>query len=399
MREIVLMATKRIGSFLLHGLIFLLGAMNRVMPFEESNTKRTLLVVRTDALGDSILFIPVLAELRNNYSNWWIVLVVQEWQLPVMRSCPYADEVIGIDIRKYRSSLLYALQIVRKISRLKSDTCINGAYSRGLVADEIALWSKARNVVGWKGAWQDIHAVFKPLYDRMYSVRLDQELPPQMHELARHTMLLQSVGIAVDELKPELWPAVHAADKTESEMLKDNRGSVRAVVFVTGAKHLIRKWPFERFVELAARVHDAHPEILMYLVGNDRDLTDSAGGKSAGLPKGVADLRGKTSLPELVDLLRQASLVVGNDTGPMHLAIGLGIPTVCVLGGGHFGRFMPYGESAKHKVVINRLDCFQCNWNCTRSRPECILDVSVDRVWEEVRGLLQNRVARSSSPS
>jgi ADP-heptose:LPS heptosyltransferase len=212
-------------------------------------------------------------------------------------------------------------------------------------------------------------------------------------------MLLQAIGITVGELKPVLWPGDHAADKTESEMLKDNRDSVRAVVFVTGAEHLIRKWPFERYMELAARIHDAHPEILMYLVGIDKDLTDSAGGKSAGLPKCVADLRGRTSLPELVDLLQQASLVVGNETGPVHLAIGLGIPTVCVLGGGHFGRFMPYGDSAKHKVVINRLACFQCNWNCTRSRPECVLDVSVDRVWEEVRGLLQNKVARTSSPS
>jgi ADP-heptose:LPS heptosyltransferase len=112
------------------------------------------------------------------------------------------------------------------------------------------------------------------------------------------------------------------------------------------------------------------------------------------------DLRGETSLPELVDLLRQASLLVGNETGPVHLAIGIGIPTVCMFGGGDFGRFMPYGDSAKHRVVIIRLDCFQCNWICTRSRPECIVDVSADRMWAgEVEGILQNRDVRSCSPA
>jgi ADP-heptose:LPS heptosyltransferase len=325
--------------------------------------------------------------------------VVQDRLLPLARLCPFADEVIGIDVRAYRTSFTYAVGHLKAISRLRSEICVKGAYSRTLLADEIALWSNARMVVGWRGEWRDSLAVFKPLYDRMYSVRLDQELPPQMHELVRHKMLLQAVGITVGELKPMLWPGDHAADKTESEMLKDNGGSLRCLVLITGAENQIRKWPFERYMELAARVRDAHPELLLYLVGNDKDLTDSAGGKSAGLPKGVADLRCKTSLLELVDLLRQASLVVGNDTGPVHLAIGLGIPTVCVLGGGHFGRFMPYGDSAKHKVVINRLDCFQCNWNCARLRPECVLDVSVDRVWEEVHGSLLNRVIRASSPS
>ena len=91
------------------------------------------------------------------------------------------------------------------------------------------------------------------------------------------------------------------------------------------------------------------------------------------LPAKVRDLRGQTTLEELAQEIAQADLYLGVDTGPTHLALALGKPTVVVLGGGDYGRFFPYGQA---RVVTHRMDCFQCHWECKYDRALCLHDIS-----------------------
>jgi len=84
------------------------------------------------------------------------------------------------------------------------------------------------------------------------------------------------------------------------------------------------------------------------------------------------DLRGKTSLEELAREIAWADLFLGVDTGPAHLAMALGKPAVVVLGGGDYGRFFPYGNA---RAVIQRMDCFQCHWECRYERALCLHDI------------------------
>ena len=82
----------------------------------------------------------------------------------------------------------------------------------------------------------------------------------------------------------------------------------------------------------------------------------------------AADRVGGTSLPQLLDLLQNAALVVSNDTGPAHLAAALGAPTVVIVGGGHFTSFVPYPPEVTPtatRFVFRERACFHCFWNCT----------------------------------
>jgi len=54
------------------------------------------------------------------------------------------------------------------------------------------------------------------------------------------------------------------------------------------------------------------------------------------------------------------------------------------MGGGHFGRFFPYGNLKKNRVVYRKMDCFACNWQCKFSTVKCIEEISVDLVWQEI---------------
>jgi len=71
--------------------------------------------------------------------------------------------------------------------------------------------------------------------------------------------------------------------------------------------------------------------------------------------------------------LRRCRLYVGAESAGAHMACALGIPNVVLLGGGHFGRFMPY--SPLTSAVVLPMDCFGCNWRCKYDTAHCIASV------------------------
>ncbi|HSV30163.1 MAG TPA: glycosyltransferase family 9 protein, partial [Candidatus Omnitrophota bacterium] len=99
---------------------------------------------------------------------------------------------------------------------------------------------------------------------------------------------------------------------------------------------------------------------------------------------------------ELIDVLKHAACVVTNDTGPGHLALGVGAPTVLFAGGGHYGTFVPYPEQirpAKAVFLSREMDCYHCLWRCPKraSRDDafpCVADITVGEAWDAVRGIL-----------
>ena len=113
---------------------------------------------------------------------------------------------------------------------------------------------------------------------------------------------------------------------------------------------------------------------------------------------------GRTSLPGLAAVLAHAELLVGNETSAIHVAAAVGTPAVCILGGGHYGRFMPYLVEQRDGrplpvAAVHRMGCFGCDWRCVYHPPReapvpCIEQLTVEDVWAAVHGvLLQKRAA------
>ena len=111
----------------------------------------------------------------------------------------------------------------------------------------------------------------------------------------------------------------------------------------------------------------------------------------ARLEEGV-NLAGKTTLSQFIELVRGARLLIGNETSAVHIAAAVGTPSICLLGGGHFGRFLPYPdcvEGAKPVAVYERMECYGCNWRCHQPHPKggavpCISTIDVETVMKAV---------------
>jgi ADP-heptose:LPS heptosyltransferase len=98
---------------------------------------------------------------------------------------------------------------------------------------------------------------------------------------------------------------------------------------------------------------------------------------------------------QLTAIIGNAALVIANETSAIHIAAATQTKSICILGGGHFGRFAPYPVYLANKpvCVYEKMDCYYCNWNCKflthENEPHpCIGRVGLEAVWRSVRQLL-----------
>jgi ADP-heptose:LPS heptosyltransferase len=176
------------------------------------------------------------------------------------------------------------------------------------------------------------------------------------------------------------------------------------VVLHVGASLELKRWPVESWARLAHRAAAAGYHAALIGGPSERHLVRDVAAAAAALDAGRASplvlaLVDTLDFEALARLLADSAAVVANDTGPGHLAIALGAPSVLVVGGGHYGAFMPYPPGlvpAHARFVSHPMPCFQCAWHCTVKRPEettapCIAQIGVERVWEALDELLLKR--------
>ncbi len=153
-----------------------------------------------------------------------------------------------------------------------------------------------------------------------------------------------------------------------SKDLTDKIPTEKYYVIFAGARVPLRQWPAEKFADTANYIHQ-QTGWLGILVGSkdEFETCQKIADQSAARLENFA---GKTSLLEMIQLIGSAKLFVGNETSGIHIAIAQKVPSVCLLGGGHFGRFMPYPASVLEtnhvisEAAIHPMPCFNCDWNC-----------------------------------
>ena len=219
--------------------------------------------------------------------------------------------------------------------------------------------------------------------------------PYPVHEIVRHHRFLSA--IAGRDIPPRP-PTV-----SWRERAPEISGGAPYVVLNPGSNEPGRRWPFTAYLETANRLLADGHRVVFVGTEAENETRDMIRGLRGG--DRVIDLFGKTGMPELMDVMKHAALVISNDSGPAHLSIALGTPTVVVVGGGHFSSFFPYPEGAAPptaRFVYREMECYHCFWRCPK-RPTkydtfpCIEAIGTDQVWEAVQSLLSTQKGRSGA--
>jgi ADP-heptose:LPS heptosyltransferase len=205
------------------------------------------------------------------------------------------------------------------------------------------------------------------------------------------------VGAAPVTLEPRL--RVTDADRAEAAaaLAGDDRP---LVVLHPGAKDPRRRWPVERLAVVGSELARKGARLAVVGTASERGLVDRL---VDGLDGHAADLAGRLGLGGLVGLLEQATLLVGNDSGPRHLAAAVGTATVAVHWDVSLGTYGPLYR-ARHRAPTSwRLYCLVCGANglqedCRSShQASFVADVTVDEVLAEALDLLATETASASA--
>lgn len=346
-----------------------------------------VLVVRLDAIGDFLLWSDAARRLAEHYRGEGrrVVLLANAAWAGLAADLDAFDAVWGLDRRRFLLHPAYRLALLRRIRRAGFGLAVQPTFSRELLlGDAVVRASGAHMHIGFAGDLANRRGWQRWLGDRWYG-RLVPATPWPLHELERNAEFLHGLGIAATPAIGRL-PGLPPREP----------GLGDAFVLFPGAGWDGRRWPPAAFAALAGRIAAATGWRGIVAGGpGDRQM---AAELCAAAPIPLDNRTGRSTLAELAVLLRDARLLVANETSAVHLAAMVGTPSVCITGGGHFGRFVPYtpsvsGPGPRPVVVHHAMDCYGCNWSCRHPRrPDapvaCIAAVSVDQVWAAVAPLL-----------
>jgi len=208
------------------------------------------------------------------------------------------------------------------------------------------------------------------------------------HEIARHFALLSEAGLAPPTAS-DLLPILGQQDRQASSR----------VIIAPFSSARIKDWSDAAWCEVITALADRGLKFELW-VGPDQIMRAEELARQMQSLSNAPDVAIKSgTLSELRVAVGSAALVLAVDTFASHLAVAADVPTVCLIGGGQFGDFGPWRRSERQLWITHPLPCFGCNWQCTRTRVECLQDISPVMAVSAVAEVLQAKSSDQAIPN
>jgi ADP-heptose:LPS heptosyltransferase len=340
---------------------------------------RNILAVRVDQLGDVSASLPAVARLRALFPEARVTMLVQPGVRAVVEASGLADEVVTVQ-------LPYNAQTERRHLPVEDEARLRAHFDEAhfdLAIDlcpndetrPLLLLSNATYLVGFNSDRFTYLDFGIGLRSRDKVNQLEK-----LSHAATVLMLVEALAVAVTPVRPPVV-RVSGADAVLAGQGLSPRGYV---VLHTGARHAINRWPGEHYLALADRIvaETAHHVAIFW-----DDPADPS--RPTTVTNGRIHFLHGLDADAFDAIVANARLMVGNDSGPKHLAATRGVPTVSV----HVDRlnWNEWGQDSEGVIVSKRMPCTGCGLNdlqlCGREAV-CVRSIGVDEVLEAARPYL-----------
>ena len=371
----------------------------------STETARKLLVLRLDHIGDCVLFSGALKHIRVKWKDARIDLCVRPHIQNLFEACPHVSSLASHTrlypwqkLRKSRqkgSWKLAALLQSRLVPRVwypRYDLvlCPQSCWTEELLESVYDL--SAIHKVGFSGA------MLNPLHLRNASFRPENvftdhiQLQPEDHwvsEIERNRSFLRLLGCEAEDIQPEFW-----LTQADMAFAKESIPPAASLGIFPGSTSKFRRWPVEKWQELIRSQKECR--VIVGFGGADEcALVSDVFAGIQDMELSFVNLAGKTTLRQLAACIKRCRAMVSMETSALHMAVALGVPTVGLMGGHHYGRYYPWGDRAIHRGAYVDWDCFPCRGHCQYRDYRCVREISVGYVLYELQEALA--VPRASS--
>ena len=293
-----------------------------------------ILIVRLSAIGDVIQSMPIACALRERFPQAFLAWAGAGRAADLLQGHPALDELIVL-ARGWLKSPHAVLALRRRLREIGFDVAID---AQGLTKSAMVGWlSGAPRRLGFGDAW-----------GRELSRWLNNELVETVgpHVIQRNLQLLGPLGVQSPAVRFDV--PEHAIDRAAADVMVRQAGFERGFAIINpGAGWPSKLWPLDRYAAVARHLDRSWrlPTLVVWAGDEERAMADWIVEDAVGAARTAAP----TTLPQLAALARRARLVVGSDTGPLHLAAAVGTPCVGLYGPWPAERHGPYGP--QHVLV------------------------------------------------
>lgn len=344
-----------------------------------------ILVRGTNWIGDAVMSVPALRELRRIFPDARIALHTRSWADGLFRDADFIDELVTYDKHKWKVKDVY-----HNSEFLKSD-----GYDLALLfpnSFESALTTFLSRVPQRFGYNKDLRGLLltEPIavpewknrrHEVFYYLNLVSEI--EKRALGRDT-----VSLAIPDISLE----VSDERRLEAGRLLTGFGIdpyKRIVALGVGSTNSrAKRWPAGRYAELADRLQrDADVNVVLLGSKEEIDVSDSVAGICQKKPINIA---GKTNLSEAVSILASIDLLISNDMGLAHVAPSVGTETIVLFGPTNPETTQPFSDKAL--LIRKDVDCSPCMLRDCPIDHRCMTQISVDEVFDAAMKIFDAKI-------
>ena len=339
-----------------------------------------VLVVQTSFLGDTVLTLPLLSEIKRRYPAGKLTLLCAPIAAELLSSHDVIDEVMVDDKRRQDAGILGLWRKATVLQQKKFTLAISPHKS--LRSALLLFLARIPRRVGFrqsKGAF-----LFHALADR----------DPRLHDVERNLSILHALGIPPDECRRDIDLPVPDAGREQHRHFLEAAGidlNKTVIGINAGSVWPTKRWSPDLFARLIKKLkQDVNGEIVLFGGPEDHHTVATI---EALCGTEVVNWSGKTALRDLPAAVSACDLFITNDSGPMHIAVACGVPVIAIfcattpsLG------FYPY--TSKAVIVQKELPCRPCSSHggrrCPLGTEDCIKLIRPDHVLQAAKQMLRN---------
>jgi heptosyltransferase-2 len=355
----------------------------------NSSKPKSILVVKLDGIGDFVLFTGFLRELRNNFIDSNITLVVSADLFNLVELCPYVDSIHLFNWKekgyfsRYKLFFKAIIFAKRNLWKNKFDYALLPRWDvDNYFASYIVLFSRSLNRIAYSEKETEIKTSNNKNYNKFFHKTFT--VNKNLHEVELNFYFLKKLGCRINSEKLELWLSEKDTQFAKSVLINFNKKSI--VCISPGALDKNRQWPILNYKKLVIYlVNELKLQIL--ILGGASEIPLAYILSENIKPNSIINLTGKTSIRETAALLGECALFIGNDTGVKHIAAAMGTPVI------EISRFHKKGKKMHNQSpfrfhawgVINRVvqpdfPKDDCTDDCKYNHPHCIENVDLESV-------------------
>jgi ADP-heptose:LPS heptosyltransferase len=358
-------------------------------------------VIRTDGIGDALLFEPALEELARTISPTEVHLWAPAPACELMQACPTVRRRFVVP-RGFKDGNLLLFRSLWQRARLgyllgfrRYDLVLYPAESPEPLGNWLFSSIRAKN--RWINSGDTIHQFDSQRADaHARATRVLETRPGSAHELLRNAYLGTQWGGSLELRPPRLFltaKAIHQADRQMSIWREMERrvGASSIVMVIPAGSQPINRYPADQWLAALGRLWHEHRAVPALVGGPAEErfiqsITRRLGDVPFLRPDGRIPLLGTAALAARVDA------VLSVDTGLAHLAVAQHVPNVILRIGGDPGRFFPWPDAHRSVVLFKTMACEGCHNRCHLPQAECIAGITPDQIVEAFAKLAVTRV-------